>query len=54
MNIEAIDLSFIGTLGFLDIFFNADIIDWLSFVSMTLQASAKNSLFLEIANLIRG
>jgi hypothetical protein len=37
-----------------EIFFNAEIIASLSFVSSTLQASAKYSFFLEIAKFING
>jgi hypothetical protein len=39
---------------FCDIFLSAEIIAWLSCVSTTLPASAKYSLFLDIASLIRG
>ena len=54
MNKDAIESFFSDTSGFWEIFLSADIIAWLSWVNTTLPASAKYSLFLDIASLING
>jgi len=57
INIDSNQIHFFSTSGiydFFEIFCNALIIASLFFVNSTLQASAKNSFFLEIAKFING